>query len=112
MKRKKPKPVFMRQCDWCGDDIKTNHPNSDPYVINLEHKIFCKIHKPGEEPFKDCLEDYTKDRRKNVQEKKQKKQERLLTQKKVSVQEKEKVINKFDNFLAELNRRRNEKRLS
>ena len=93
---------MLRQCDWCGDDIQTNHPNSDPYVINAEHKIFCKIHTPGKEPFKDCLEDYVKDRRKNVQEKKQKKEERLFTQQKISVQEKEKVSKKFDNFLAEL----------
>jgi len=48
---------MLRQCDWCGDDIQTNHPNSDPYVINAEHKIFCKIHIPGQEPIKDCLED-------------------------------------------------------
>ena len=102
----------MRQCDWCGAELQTNEPGSDSYVITNKHKIFCKIHTPGKEPFKDCLADYAEDRRKNVQEKKQKKQERLLTQKKVSVQEKEKVINKFDNFLAELNRRRNEKRLS
>ena len=80
----------MVQCDWCGDDIKTNEPNSDPYVINLEHKYFCKIHTIGKEPFKDCLDEYSKHKEKNVQEKKRKKEERLRTQQKVSVQDKEK----------------------
>ena len=102
----------MRQCDWCGTDLQTNEPGSDSYVINQEHKIFCKIHTPGKEPFKDCLSDYAEDRRKNVQEKKQKKEERLRPQQKISVQEKEKVIKKFDAFLAELKlksrRQRNE----
>ena len=92
----------MRQCDWCGTDLQTNEPGSDSYVINQEHKIFCIIHTPGKEPFKDCLSDYAEDRRKNVQEKKQKKEERLRPQQKISVQEKEKVSKKFDNFLAEL----------
>ena len=102
----------MRHCDWCGTELQTNEPGSDSYVITDKHKIFCKIHTPGEEPFKDCLADYAENRRKNVQEKIKKKQERLQPQKKVSVQEKEKVINKFDNFLAELKRKKYEKRLS
>ena len=110
--RRKRKPVFMRQCDWCGTDLQTNEPNSDSYVMTVDHKIFCKIHTPGKEPFKDCLSDYAEDRRKNVQEKKQKKEERLRPQQKISVQEKEKVIKKFDAFLAELKlksrRQRNE----
>jgi hypothetical protein len=58
------------------------------------------------------LADYAEDRRKNVQEKIKKKQERLQPQKKISVQEKEKVIKKFDAFLFELKqksrRQRNE----
>ena len=102
----------MRQCDWCGTELQTNEPGSDSYVITNKHKIFCKIHIPGKEPFKDCLADYAEDRRKNVQEKIKKKQERLQPQKKVSVQEKEKVIKKFDAFLFELKqksrRQRNE----
>jgi len=89
----------MRQCDWCGTDLQTNEPNSDSYVITIDHKIFCKIHTPGQEPFKDCLADYAEDRRKNVQEKIKKKQERLQPQKKVSVQEKEEVVKKFDDLL-------------
>lgn len=110
--KRRTRRVFMRHCDWCGTELQTNEPGSDSYVITDKHKIFCKIHTPGKEPFKDCLADYAKDRRKNVQEKIKKKQERLQPQKKVSVQEKEKVINKFDNFLAELKRKKYEKRLS
>ena len=52
---------------------KTNEPNSDPYVINLEHKYFCKIHTIGKEPFKDCLDEYQNIRRKMYKKKKEKK---------------------------------------
>merc|ERR1711904_582741 len=76
MKRRK-KPVFIRQCDWCGTDLQTNEPNSDSYVMTVDHKIFCKIHTPGKEPFKDCLEDYAEDRRKNHVRKKEEKEKRF-----------------------------------
>ena len=64
MRRKRHTPIFVRKCDYCGTELKTNEPNSDSYVITAEHKIFCKIHYVGEEPIKDCLEDYI--RSKNV----------------------------------------------
>ena len=64
MRRKKHRPIFVRNCDYCGTQLQTNEPNSDSYVITAEHKIFCKIHYVGEEPIKDCLEDYI--RSKNV----------------------------------------------
>ena len=64
MRRKRHTPIFVRKCDHCGTELKTNEPNSDSYVITAEHKIFCKIHYVGEEPIKDCLEDYI--RSKNV----------------------------------------------
>ena len=102
---------MLRQCDWCGDDIQTNHPNSDPYVINAEHKIFCKIHTPGKEPFKDCLEDYAEDRRKNNVRKKEKKEKSF--QQEQEIKKSQKVLSGFDKYLAELNnksrRLRNEK---
>mgnify|MGYP003150435927 FL=1 len=62
--RRKKRPIFVRNCDYCGTQLQTNEPNSDSYVITAEHKIFCKIHYVGEEPIKDCLEDYI--RSKNV----------------------------------------------
>ena len=52
--------------------LQTNEPNSDSYVITAEHKIFCKIHYVGEEPIKDCLEDYIRSK-KNVRNEKSKK---------------------------------------
>ena len=58
MRRKKHRPIFVRNCDYCGTQLQTNEPNSDSYVITAEHKIFCKIHYVGEPPIKDCLEDY------------------------------------------------------
>ena len=64
MKRKRHRPIFVRNCDYCGTELQLNEPNSDSYVVTIEHKYFCKIHHVGEEPIKDCLEDYI--RSKNV----------------------------------------------
>ena len=72
MRRKKRQPIFVRNCDYCGTQLQTNEPNSDSYVITAEHKIFCKIHYVGEEPIKDCLEDYI--RSKNVRKIKKEKE--------------------------------------
>ena len=65
MRRKRHTPIFVRKCDHCGTELKTNEPNSDSYVITAAHQIFCKIHYVGEEPIKDCLEDYIRSK-KNV----------------------------------------------
>ena len=48
----------VRSCDWCNRDIQVNGKNVDPYVINAEHKIFCKIHYSGHEPDRDCMDEY------------------------------------------------------
>ena len=69
MRRKRHRPIFVRNCDYCGTQLQTNEPNSDSYVITAEHKIFCKIHYVGEEPIKDCLEDYIRSK-KNVRNEK------------------------------------------
>ena len=69
MRRKRHTPIFVRNCDYCGTQLQTNEPNSDSYVITAEHKIFCKIHYVGEEPIKDCLEDYIRSK-KNVRNEK------------------------------------------
>ena len=65
MRRKRHRPIFVRNCDYCGTQLQTNEPNSDSYVITAAHQIFCKIHYVGEEPIKDCLEDYIRSK-KNV----------------------------------------------
>ena len=63
MRRKRHTPIFVRKCDHCGTELKTNEPNSDSYVITAAHQIFCKIHYVGEEPIKDCLEDYIRSKK-------------------------------------------------
>ena len=89
MRRKKRQPIFVRNCDYCGTQLQTNEPNSDSYVITAEHKIFCKIHYVGEEPIKDCLEDYIRSknvRSKQIQEK-SKEQRRIQSISKEQLQE-------------------------
>ena len=88
MRRKRHTPIFVRKCDHCGTELKTNEPNSDSYVITAEHKIFCKIHYVGEEPIKDCLEDYIRSK-KNAKALQKEKESILRTQQKVSFQDKE-----------------------
>ena len=90
MRRKKRRPIFVRNCDYCGTQLQTNEPNSDSYVITAEHKIFCKIHYVGEEPIKDCLEDYI--RSKNVRNEKKKIDEKYDEEKKEIQKEKEKIL--------------------
>ena len=86
MRRKRHRPIFVRKCDYCGTQLQLNEPNSDSYVVTAEHKYFCKIHHVGEEPIKDCLEDYIRSK-KNVQKKE--KESSLWTQQKVGFQNKE-----------------------
>ena len=116
MRRKKRQPIFVRNCNYCGTQLQTNEPNSDSYVITAEHKIFCKIHYVGEEPIKDCLEDYI--RSKNVRteqiQKEGKEQRRIQSISKKQPEEikkeKEKIIKKFDDYLLELKKRQWQKR--
>ena len=93
MRRKRHKPIFVRKCDYCGTQLQLNEPNSDSYVVTAEHKYFCKIHHVGEEPIKDCLEDYIRSK-KNAKTLQEKKESSLWTQQKVGFQneEKEKVL--------------------
>ena len=48
----KQKPIFSKKCDWCKTELILNGKESDTYVVNAEHKTFCKIHTPGREPEK------------------------------------------------------------
>jgi hypothetical protein len=36
MRRKRHRPIFVRNCDYCGTQLQTNEPNSDSYVITAE----------------------------------------------------------------------------
>ena len=110
MRRKRHTPIFVRKCDHCGTELKTNEPNSDSYVITAEHKIFCKIHYVGEEPIKDCLEDYIRSK-KNVRNETKKIYEKQYEEKKeISKKEKEKVLKKFDDYLFELKQKQRRQR--
>ena len=109
MRRKRHRPIFVRNCDYCGTQLQTNEPNSDSYVITAEHKIFCKIHYVGEPPIKDCLEDYI--RSKNVRNEKKKVDEKYDEEKKeISKKEKEKVLKKLDDYLFELKQKQRRQR--
>jgi len=35
-----------------------NGKESDSYVVNAEHLVFCKNHTQGQEPEKDCMAEY------------------------------------------------------
>ena len=48
----------IRECNWCKRDIQITGKYADPFVINGERKIFCKVHYKGYEPDKDCMQDY------------------------------------------------------
>ena len=86
MRRKKAQPDIQVTCNHCGSKTET-------FVATPDHLLFCRIHTPGQEPEKDCMTDYFKEKR-NVQEKE--KEGRLRTQQKISFQnkeiEKEKVL--------------------
>ena len=91
MKRKRHRPIFVRNCDYCGTELQLNEPNSDSYVVTIEHKYFCKIHHVGEEPIKDCLEDYIRSK-KNVRNETKKINEIQHQEKKEIQKEKEKIL--------------------
>ena len=61
--------VKVRSCDWCNREIQITGKNADPYVINAERKIFCKVHYKGHEPERDCMDEYLKDTRKKLNDK-------------------------------------------
>ena len=110
MRRKRHTPIFVRKCDYCGTELKTNEPNSDSYVITAAHQIFCKIHYVGEEPIKDCLEDYIRSK-KNVRNETKKINEIQHQEKKeISKKEKEKVLKKLDDYLFELKQKQRRQR--
>ena len=91
MRRKRHTPIFVRKCDHCGTELQTNEPNSDSYVITAAHQIFCKIHYVGEEPIKDCLEDFIRSK-KNVRNETKKINEIQHQEKKEIQKEKEKIL--------------------
>ena len=110
MRRKKHRPIFVRNCDYCGTQLQTNEPNSDSYVITAEHKIFCKIHYVGEPPIKDCLEDYIRSKSNVRNEEKKIYEVEHQEKKEISKKEKEKVLKKIDDYLFELKQKQRRQR--
>ena len=79
MRRKKRKPHIEVKCDHCGS-------MTDRFVVNMEHKRFCRHQYVGFPPERDCMGDYIEEK-KNVQKKE--KESSLWTQQKVGFQDKE-----------------------
>ena len=62
----KQKTIFSERCYWCKTELILNGKEADSYIGNAEHKHFCKIHTPGKEPEKDCMDEYVKDCKKKI----------------------------------------------
>ena len=58
MRRIKLRHIFVHNCDWCNREIILNGQDSDPYVVNAEHKYFCIEQAPGKPAERDCMQDY------------------------------------------------------
>ena len=88
MRRKKKELVIAPKCDYCGQCSET-------FVVDINHRTFCRIQSVGQPPIKDCMTDYYKEQ-KNAKTLQEKKESSLWTQQKVSFQnkeiEKEKVL--------------------
>ena len=81
MRRKKRKPHIEVKCDYCGS-------MTDRFVVNLEHKRFCRHQYFGFPPEKDCMYDYINEN-KNAKTLQEEKEGSLWTQQKVGFQDKE-----------------------
>ena len=68
MRRKKPEIQVQVTCDHCGSKTET-FVSSYPDYLN-----FCRIHIPGKEPEKDCMSDYYKEKKQNVEKKEKQRQ--------------------------------------
>ena len=88
------KKVRVRSCDWCNREIQITGKNADPFVINSEHKIFCKVHYKGHEPERDCMDEYLKNIRRK-QNDKISNEKKLKKEKEEKEKEKEKKIAAF-----------------
>ena len=110
MRPKRHIPIFVRKCDYCGTELQLNEPNSDSYVVTVEHKYFCKIHYVGEPPIKDCLEDYIRSKSNVRNEEKKIYEVEYEEKKEISKKEKEKVLKKLDDYLFELKQKQRRQR--
>ena len=79
MRRKKAKPHIEVKCDYCGS-------MTDRFVVNMEHKRFCRHQHVGFTAERDCMADYIEEK-KNGQKKE--KEKGVYTQEKVCIQKEE-----------------------
>ena len=88
MRRKKRKPHIEVKCDYCGS-------MTDRFVVNMEHKRFCRHQYVGFPPEKDCMDDYIKEK-KNVQEKEKSKKSEKDQEEKKKLTDRKTAIKKLD----------------
>ena len=94
------KRIKTRECDWCKADIVTTGKYADPFVINAEHKIFCKVHYKGFEPDRDCMQDYLNHTRRVEDDKISRQEKQKEEEEKEKQKEKEKKIAAIPRVLA------------
>ena len=82
----------VRECDWCKRDIQLKGKYADPFVINSERKIFCKVHYKGHEPDRDCMDEYLKDIKRKLNDKISRQEKQKEEEEKEKQEEKEKKI--------------------
>ena len=93
------KLIKIRECNWCKRDIQTTGKYADAFVINGEHKIFCKKHYKGFEPDRDCMQDYL-NHKKRVGDDKISRQEKQKEEEEEKQKEKEKKIASIPSVMA------------
>ena len=92
MRRKKLKPHIEVKCDYCGS-------MTDRFVVNMEHKHFCRHQYVGFPAERDCMADYIEEKN-NVQKKE--KEKGLFTQEKVCIQKEEIKLTDKDTAIRKL----------
>ena len=92
MRRKKAKPHIEVKCDYCGS-------MTDRFVVNMEHKRFCRHQHVGFPAERDCMADYIEEK-KNVQKKE--KEKGLFSQEKVCIQKEEIKLTDKDTAIRKL----------
>ena len=76
--------------------------NADPFVINAERKIFCKVHYKGFEPDRDCMQDYLNYNRRVKDDKISRQEKQEEEEEKEKQEEKEKKIESMPRVLNKL----------
>ena len=104
--KKKAKPQIEVTCNYCGSKTET-------FVATPDHLLFCRHQVVGFPPTKDCMTDYYQEK-KNVRKKEKEKTLHNQQEKQLCKEEEKEIklkhISKLDALLAELNRKKHEKK--